>query len=56
MFSECQVKNVFAKVCHRSPNGAADLQAVQDIANSFEANNRNMKQVFAETAEYCMGD
>lgn len=55
-FSECQVQQVFEKVCHRAPNGAGDLQAVQDIANSFEANNRNMKQVFAETAVHCMGD
>jgi hypothetical protein len=55
-FSECQVRNVFEKVCYRSPNGAADLQAVQSIANSFEANNRSLKRVFAETAVYCMGD
>jgi len=55
-FSECQVKKVFEKVCYRSPNGTADLQAVQNIANSFEASNRSMKQVFAETAVYCRGD
>ena len=55
-FSECQVQKTFEKVCYRTPNGAADNQAVQDIANSFEANNRSMKQVFAETASYCMGD
>jgi hypothetical protein len=55
-FSECQVRNVFEKVCYRSPNGTADLQAVQSIANSFEANNRSLKRVFAETAVYCMGD
>ena len=55
-FSECQVKQAFEKVCHRSPNGPTDLQAVQDIANSFEANNRSMKQVFAETATHCMGN
>jgi hypothetical protein len=55
-FSECQVRNVFEKVCYRTPNGAADLQAVQTIANSFEANNRSLKRVFAETAVYCMGD
>jgi hypothetical protein len=53
-FSECQVKNVFQKVCYRKPNGAVDLQAVQTIANSFEANNRSLKRVFAETAVYCM--
>ena len=56
MFSECQVKKVFEKVCYRAPNGPADAQAVQDMANSFEANNRSMKQVFAETASFCMGD
>ena len=55
-FSECQVEQVFEKVCYRTPNGAADLQAVQNIANSFEANNRSMKRVFAETAVYCMGN
>ncbi len=55
-FSECQVEQVFEKVCYRTPNGAADLQAVQSIANSFEANNRSMKRVFAETAVYCMGN
>jgi hypothetical protein len=55
-FSECSVKRVFEKVCYRPPNGAADLQAVQTIANSFEANNRSLKRVFAETAVYCMGE
>ena len=55
-FSECQVKRAFEKVCYRTPNGPADEQAVITIANSFEANNRSMKRVFAETALYCMGD
>jgi hypothetical protein len=55
-FSECQVRNVFEKVCYRTPNGPADLQAVQSMANSFEANNRSLKRVFAETAVYCMGN
>ncbi len=55
-FSECQVKKAFEKVCHRSPNGIADVQAVENIANIFEANNRSMKRVFAETAAYCMGN
>ncbi len=54
-FAACQVKKAFEKVCHRSPNGAADVAAVENIANIFEANNRSMKRVFAETAAYCMG-
>ena len=55
-FSECQVENVFEKVCYRTPNGDADNQAVQTIANAFEANNRSMQRIFAETAVYCMGN
>jgi len=55
-FSECQVKKVFEKVCYRTPNGPADTQAVEDIADIFEASDHNMKQVFAETAVYCMGN
>lgn len=54
-FAECQVKRVFEKVCYRTPNGAADEAAVDNIATIFENNNRNMKRVFAETAVYCMG-
>ncbi|MBT8435723.1 MAG: hypothetical protein KJN95_13705 [Gammaproteobacteria bacterium] len=55
-FAKCQVKQVFEKVCYRTPNGPADMQAVENIATSFEANNRSMKQVFAETALHCMGN
>ena len=55
-FAECQVKNVFEKICHRAPNGAADAGAVQTIADIFETNNRSMRRVFAETAVYCMGE
>ena len=55
-FAECQVKKAFESVCHRTPNGPGDVQAVASIASSFEANNRSMKRVFAETAAYCMGD
>ena len=55
-FAKCQVEQVFEKVCHRPPNGAADIQAVETIATSFEVNGRSMKRVFAETAVHCMGD
>ena len=55
-FAKCQVQHVFEKVCYRRPNGAADTQAVDNIATIFEANNRSMKRVFAETATYCMGN
>ena len=55
-FAECQVKQVFEKVCYRTPNGQADNETIESIATNFETNGRRMKQVFAETAVYCMGD
>ncbi|MEM7218022.1 MAG: hypothetical protein AAF515_06625 [Pseudomonadota bacterium] len=55
-FAECQVQRVFEKVCHRTPNGTADVNAVQTIANAFEADNRNMQTAFAHVAVHCMGD
>lgn len=55
-FAECQVRNVFEQVCYRVPNGPADEQAVETIATIFEANNRSMKRVYAETGVYCMGN
>ncbi len=54
-FAVCQTKRVFEQVCYRSPNGMADETAVENIADIFEANNRSMKRVYAETALYCMG-
>jgi len=55
-FAQCQVTKTFETACHRSPNGAADEQAVQAMVTNFEANNRNMKTAFAESAVYCMGE
>jgi len=55
-FATCQVRKTFEKVCYRRPNGPADEAAVDSIATIFEANNRSMKRVFAETALHCMGD
>jgi hypothetical protein len=55
-FSQCQVEHVFEQVCYRKPNGAADVQAVTDIASIFDASNRSLKRVYAETAAYCMGE
>lgn len=55
-FAECQVRQVFEKVCFRPPNGAVDHQQLDTIATIFENNNYSMKRVFAETATYCMGE
>lgn len=55
-FSQCQVEKAFKAVCFRQPENSADRNKVIEIVGSFRNNNYNMKQVFAETAVYCMGD
>jgi hypothetical protein len=61
-FAECQVEKVFKTVCLRAPGAveasrvAADRQAIKDITTHFQSGGYRMKQVFAETAAYCMGD
>lgn len=54
-FASCQVKKVFKTVCLRAP-GAGDLSQYQSMIAAFKAGNYRLKQVFAETAAYCMGD
>ena len=55
-FATCQVKKVFRTVCLREPGNSADRSRIAAITASFKASNYNLKQVFAETAVYCMGD
>jgi hypothetical protein len=62
-FAECQVEKVFKAVCFRAPGaveGAAkvteDHQKIIQLTNSFKSGGYRLKQVFAETAAYCMGD
>ena len=52
-FAECQVTKVFNSVCLRDPVDGTDRTRVQTMTNSFIGNNYNLKQVFAESAEYC---
>jgi hypothetical protein len=54
-FSACQVKKVFKAVCLREPETGADHLAFDEFVTNFEASGFRMKQVFADTAEYCMG-
>jgi hypothetical protein len=54
-FASCQVKKVFNAVCLREPETADDHAKVDAIVQSIGQGPVIMKQVFAETAEYCMG-
>lgn len=55
-FAECQVKKVFKNVCLRSPVDSTDRSQISTMVNSFRNSGYNLKQVFAESAVYCMGD
>ena len=54
-FASCQVKKVFKAVCLREPETSNDHSRVDAILQSIGQGPINMKQVFANTAEYCMG-
>ena len=55
-FAQCQVKKVFRTVCLREPQSLADVNALHSITDSFRSSGYVLKQVFADTATYCMGD
>jgi hypothetical protein len=55
-FAQCQVEKVFKTVCFRAPGNAADRAKVAQIRGDFVAGQYKLRQVFAETAAYCMGN
>ena len=55
-FASCQVRKVFRAVCLRDPEDLTDRTRVDQITTDFmTAFGYRMKNVFAETAVYCMG-
>ena len=55
-FAQCQVQKVFKTVCLRPAVDTADRNQVAAMTNTFRNNNFNLKQVFAESVGYCMGN
>jgi hypothetical protein len=55
-FARCQVEKVFRNVCLRSPVDGTDRAQVDSMVSSFRSGGYRLKQVFAESAAYCMGD
>jgi hypothetical protein len=55
-FAQCQVKKVFKTVCYRDPVDQADRTEIDTMTNTFRNNNFNLRQVFADSAGYCMGN
>ena len=54
-FASCQVTRVFKDVCLRAPSSASDVSQVTTMIASFQ-NGYNLRQVFAQSAAYCMGN
>jgi hypothetical protein len=55
-FAQCQVQKVFNAVCLRDPVDSTDRTQITTMTNNFRNNNYNLRQVFAESAVYCMGN
>jgi hypothetical protein len=55
-FAQCQVKKVFKAVCLREAESQSDLTQINNTTASFKQNSYQLKRVFAEVGEYCMGD
>jgi len=55
-FAQCQVEKVFENVCVRAPADSLDRAALASMVSSFKNSGYNLKQVFAESAVYCMGE
>ena len=55
-FAQCQVQKVFKSVCLRDPVDQFDRAEVTTMTGNFVSNGYDLKQVFAESAVYCMGD
>jgi len=54
-FASCQVTRVFKDVCLRAPSSSADVSQVTTMITSFQTG-YNLRQVFAQSAAYCMGN
>jgi len=54
-FASCQVEKVFRTVCLRPPNDTADRAQVESMVSRFRSGGYRLKQVFADSAAYCMG-
>jgi len=55
-FARCQVKKVFRAVCFRDAVDGTDRAQIDTMTTSFRNSSYRLKQVFAESAVYCMGD
>jgi len=55
-FAQCQVKKVFRTVCLRNAVDSNDRNQLDVMVNNFKSSGYRLKQVFADSANYCKGD
>lgn len=55
-FANCQVTKVFKNVCLRSPQDQPDRTQITNMTNTFASTGYKIKQVFADSADYCKGE
>jgi hypothetical protein len=55
-FAQCQVTKVFENVCLRRPQDAQDRAEVSEMTETFKQSGYQIKQVFADSANYCKGE
>lgn len=55
-FASCQVEKVFKQVCLREPVDGTDRAQVDAMTTQFRSSGYNLKEIFAESAVYCMGE
>jgi hypothetical protein len=55
-FASCQVTKVFKNVCLRSPQDQADRSQIINMTDNFANTGYKIKQVFADSADYCKGE
>lgn len=55
-FAQCQVTKVFENVCLRSPQDTQDRAEINSMTENFKQSGYQLKQVFADSANYCKGE
>ncbi|MES2823219.1 MAG: hypothetical protein V4732_06445 [Pseudomonadota bacterium] len=53
-FASCQVEKVFKQVCLRKPASEDDHKAITQFTDNFKSKGFKLKQVFTDTAGYCL--
>lgn len=54
-FARCQVEKVFKAVCLRTPIDASDRSQIDTMISRFRGDGYKLKQMFADSAVFCMG-